>query len=159
MVLFHRMLDNYMRAAGEKEVDYEAFQCMCAITMYGIVQSKRYLQRGPYRSPAIYMTSWCEIFNGARYNEADFVENFRTSRDYFVAIVDLVRGHDAFASVSQRPKLSPELHILAVLYFLGAQGNGASASRVNKVLGVGKGSVSNLVERGITAILSLKDRG
>ena len=71
--------------------------------------------------------------------------------------MDLVWGHDALVSRSQHQKLSPECHILAVLYFLGVQGNTASPTWMMNSLGVGKGSVNSLVEWGINAILSLKE--
>jgi hypothetical protein len=51
-----------------------------------------------------------------------------------------------------------ELHLLATLKFFGAEGNLGSNKRLRDNLGMGKGTVSNYVNRGILAILSLHDQ-
>ena len=73
------MLDDFVSAIGEKEDDYKANQFIFTLAMYGIVQSKRYLHRGPYWLQAVYMTSWSQILNGVRYNDDEFLKNFCTS--------------------------------------------------------------------------------
>ena len=54
-------------------------------------------------------------------------------------------------------KLPSELHLYVLLNFLGSSGNSSTFLRLGKTFGVGSGSIMNMIDRTMTAILELKD--
>jgi hypothetical protein len=75
----------------------------------------------------------------------------------FPSLVQLLKNHPAFERQGkrQRKQFSVELHLFVLLKYMGAEGNGFSATNLNHGLGIGKGSVTNYLRRAVDTLLSL----
>jgi hypothetical protein len=103
------------------------------------------------------MSEWKKIVLGYKYNEEEFLKIFRVLRQLFFSLVQLLKNHPAFGrhGKRQRKHFSVELHLLVLLKYMGAEGNGCSAINLKHGLGIGKGSVTNYLRRAVEAVLSL----
>jgi hypothetical protein len=71
--------------------------------------------------------------------------------------LEIIKDDPVFISkkISKPFKGGPELHLMALLRYIGGYGNQNSVLKISRDLGLGKGSVPNYVRRAITAILKL----
>jgi hypothetical protein len=103
------------------------------------------------------MPEWKKIVLGHKYNDEEFIKIFRIPRHLFPSLLRLLKSHPAFGKhgKKQRKHFSVELHLLVLLKYMGAEGNGCSAINLKHGLGIGKGSVTNYLRRAVDAVLSL----
>jgi hypothetical protein len=105
---------------------------------------------------------WNEILNKESiYNNDEFLSVFHVTRSTFKRIVALVKDNPVLQgqnSEKQSKHFVPEIHLLATFKFFGAEGNQGGSKQLCENLGMGKGSISNYVDRGVKAILSLRDQ-
>lgn len=123
---------------------------------YERVQSTRYTSR-----PLHYRRrkdSWRKLlYNHEHTNDDEFLKNFRLRRSEFFRLVKLVKSDPAFLTAGKRPfRGGAELHLMALLKFLGSYGNGNSALDIGKFLSIARGSVHNYINRAISAVLKLE---
>jgi hypothetical protein len=98
-----------------------------------------------------------KIVLGHKHNDEEFIKIFRIPRHLFPSLLWLLKSHPAFGKhgKKQRKHFSVELHLLVLLKYMGAEGNGCSAINLKHGLGIGKGSVTNYLRRAVDAVLSL----
>ena len=138
----------------------ETFQ----ILLHQHLQSERYLFRDTYRPRTLHSKDhmWNKIINTTLiYNDDEFLCCFRSTRSTFLRLVALIKDNPILQGKNFRrhsKHFVAELHLLATLKFFGAEGNLGSNKRLRDNLGMGKGTVSNYVNRGVLAILSLHDQ-
>jgi len=103
------------------------------------------------------MPEWKKIVLGYKYNEEEFLQNFRIPRRLFLSFAQMLKNYPAFGTLGkkQRKHFSAELHLLVLLKYMGAEGNGCSAIYLKHGLGTGKGTVTNYLRRAVDAVLSL----
>ncbi len=92
------------------------------------------------------------------YNNGEFLSVFRVTRCTFMRLLALEKDnqvHQGQNSEKQSKHFVPEVHLLVTLKNFGAEGNQGGSKRLHENLGMGRESVSNYVERGVKAILSL----
>ncbi|OWZ17973.1 hypothetical protein PHMEG_0008002 [Phytophthora megakarya] len=98
------------------------------------------------------------LHNRLHTSDAEFLEDFRVKRSEFFGLVRLVQDDPAFKSLGGKPfRGGAELHLMVLLKYLGAYGNGNTAPAIGKLLGIGKGSVFNYLQRAVVAVLRLED--
>jgi len=104
-----------------------------AAIQYTAVQNFRYLYRATSyhadirgRRSSYAMPEWKKIVLGYKYNEEEFLRIFRIPRRLFLSFVQILRNHPAFGKngKKQRKHFSAELHLLVLLKYMGAEGNG-----------------------------------
>ncbi len=66
----------------------------------------------------------------------------------------MLKNHPAFGrnGKKQRKHFSVELHLLVLLKYMGAEGNGCSTIYLKQGLGIGKVSVTNFLRRAVDAV-------
>ena len=82
-----------------------------------------------------------------------FRENLRVSPATFDALVSAIEMDPVFANNSQNPQMPVEEQLAITLYRFGHDGNAASLQSVANWAGIGKGTVSVVTRRVMTAIL------
>jgi hypothetical protein len=71
--------------------------------------------------------------------------------------VKLLKKHPSFTwnGKKQRKYFSAKLHLLVLLKYMGAEGNGNSANNIIQGLGISKSSALNYLRRSVDAVSSL----
>jgi DDE superfamily endonuclease len=97
-----------------------------------------------------------------RMSDNEFLFHFRMTRPAFWELVELVKGHPAFARKSsdsrgRHPK-RPECQLLVLLKYFGCEGNQASSKALSDFFGVASGIIDLCRQNALDAVLSLEDR-
>ena len=91
------------------------------------------------------------------YDDREFKQVERMTKDSFLKLLNLISNDDAFGSPLSRHKQAPVwVQLQVVLQRLGCEGNGVSVGRLARLAGFSVGSVVAFTERVYTAILRLK---
>jgi hypothetical protein len=85
-------------------------------------------------------------------NDAEFKDKYRMTRSSFWLIVDLIKEHKVFQS-KKKQQAPVEHQLMALLCFLGVEGNGMSDRKGRSVFRTGKGTLRIYKERCVEAIL------
>jgi hypothetical protein len=90
------------------------------------------------------MPEWKKMVLEYKYNE-EFLKICWVSRQLLFFLVQLLKNHPAFGrhGKRQRKHFSVEWHLLVLLKYIGAEGNGCSAINLKHGLGIGNGSITN----------------
>lgn len=91
------------------------------------------------------------------FNDTEFLAEFRMNRDMFERLYYMIRDSSSFQFNARRECLPVQLHLLVCLYFLGGNGNNCTAIKIGVKFGISSGSVFNMIERTIDAILEMRD--
>ena len=152
--LYFLSMDRYFMDDNDPmqdEVNLDCFLVMKAC------KSTRYMFRAPnYRKSHGY---WQDFFDESMYNDDEFREHFRLSRNSFMQLYNIIRDHPIFTSTKKRrPQVAIQLQLLIFLYKLSSSGTGGKFTRIGKFFRVSKGNAIQCFKRVLTAILSLRDR-
>ena len=88
-------------------------------------------------------------------NDAEFKDKYRMTRSSFWLIVDLIKEHKVFQS-KKKQQAPVEHQLMALLCFLGVEGNGMSDRKGRSVFRTGKGMLRIYKERCVEAILDCR---
>ncbi len=95
--LYFLSMDHYFMDDNDPmqdEVDLDCFLVMEAC------KSSRYMFRAPnYRKSHGY---WQDFFDESMYNDDEFREHFRLSRNSFMQLYNIIRDHPIFTSIKKR---------------------------------------------------------
>jgi hypothetical protein len=118
-------------------------------------KSRRYLYRSSkYRKISKH---WQEYFDDQLFNDDEFREHFRLSRESFFQLYDLIKEHPSFSTKKKRrPQTSTELQLLIFLYKLSSSGTGGKFNRIAKFFKVSYGNARSCSQRVLKAVLSLE---
>jgi hypothetical protein len=115
--------------------------------------SERYLFR-----PTVYKTQQAErnrsaheIVYGNLFTDLEFTEHFRIPRETLIVLLNRLFDKGNFAR--RNGQGSAELHFLALLKFLGSNGNEATPSKMGRLLKISKGTFINYVARMVQLLL------
>lgn len=109
-----------------------------ASTHFAVVNSFRVLFREPKYHPDVRMKGmgqvipqWKQILHGNIYNDEELLKIFCIPQESIKPLVELLKGHHSFGrnGVKQRRHFRTELHLLALLKLLGAEGKAALLSK------------------------------
>jgi len=137
-----------------------------AISHLESVQSKRYLERGPYRTSERANQRFEEdLYEGNSETESipflkedEFLYKYRMTRESFKRIVDLIKDNPLFASKGRGKKQRSVSHqLLVALKFFGSEGNAQSNPFLKDVFATGRGTNGDYIKRVALALQSLKD--
>jgi hypothetical protein len=95
--------------------------------------------RANYRksvASAVFSEDWNE--DSASLNDADFKDKFRMNRSSLGRIVDQIKDHRVFQTSTRRQRALVEHQLMALLCFLGTDGDGMSGQKGCSVFHVGK---------------------
>ncbi|KAF9536543.1 hypothetical protein EC957_010490, partial [Mortierella hygrophila] len=128
-----------------------------AMLLYVMALSTRFIERPRKdRSKTNLHFYFTEVF--PYFSEAAFMSCFRTTKEGFKSLMDLLQAHDIFYNKSTNPQAHPGWQLAVALMRIGTYGNGASAVRVERTLFLGQGTVTLYTNRVITAILVKRDQ-
>lgn len=128
-----------------------------AMLLYIMALSTRFIERPRKdRSKTNLHFYFTEVF--PHLSDAAFRSCFRTTKEGFKSLMDLLQGHNIFYNKSTYPQAHPGWQLAVALMRIGTYGNGASAVRVEGTLFLGQGTVTLYTNRVITAILSKRNQ-
>ena len=90
-------------------------------------------------------------------NDTEFLAEFRMSKPMFEELYYMLKDKKAFDFKCRRECLPIQLHLMVYLSFIGSNGNNCTALRLGRKFGIASGSVLNLIERTVSAILEYKN--
>ena len=97
-------------------------------------------------------------YESVNYNDEEFLNAFRMSRDSLFLLLETMQECEAFKSNSKSSHQRPiSYQLLVFLFRIGKEGNGAGALEISGYFGIGKGSVKNYVKICVAALLEIKD--
>jgi hypothetical protein len=85
--------------------------------------------------------------------EPEFHQVTCTSRQGFISLLGLIQENPVFYNNSACPQTSPTWQLAVALARLGQNGNGASIGQIQRIFGVGAGTVCLFTKRIIKALL------
>jgi hypothetical protein len=128
-----------------------------AMLLYIMALSTRFIERPRKdRSKTNLHFYFTEVF--PHLSDAAFRSCFRTTKEGFKSLMDLLQGHNIFYNKSTYPQAHPGWQLAVALMRIGTYGNGASAVRIEGTLFLGQGTATLYTNRVITAILSKRDQ-
>ncbi|KAF9344375.1 hypothetical protein BGX26_004449, partial [Mortierella sp. AD094] len=86
----------------------------------------------------------------------EFRAMFRTSRDGFTRVLNLIKDHTVFHNSSTCKQVDPAWQLAIALSRFGSNGNGASVSKTQAIFAIGSGTATLYTDRVITALLDLE---
>jgi hypothetical protein len=88
----------------------------------------------------------------------ELLADFWVSHPYFHIILEIIKDDPVFISknITKHFKGGPDLHLMALLRYIGGYGNQNYVVKISRDLGLRKGYAPNYVRRAITAILKLR---
>jgi hypothetical protein len=125
---------------------------------------KRIKRSRYFRRAKKYRTNRCDFDledciseNSTKYNDDEFLFNFRITRESFHLLLNEMETKEAFRVKSKYKKQRPvSFQLLVFLFRVGKEGTGGSASAVASHFKIGRGSVHNYVRRCIKALHEIK---
>ena len=116
-------------------------------------RASQYRQRVPF--------DWDDVLSADsnHYNDAEFQQLFRLSRESFHELHEMIKDHRVFKAKSDRTRKPRPAYqqLMVYLYRVGKEGNGGNGRAVGAFFRIGYGTVNNYVKNVITAILSIKN--
>jgi hypothetical protein len=95
--------------------------------------------------------------NSERYNESEFLYDFRLKRESFFLLLEQVETADAFKFSKYKKQRPIAFQLLVFLFRVGKEGSAGSASAVASHFKIGRGSVHNYVRRTVKALHEIKE--
>jgi hypothetical protein len=100
---------------------------------------------------------WQDYFDDQLFNDNEFREHFRLSRNSFYQLYDFIKEHPIFSTQKKRRPQTPiVLQLLIFLYKLSSSGTGGKFNRIAKFFKVSYGNARYCFQRVLTAVLSLE---
>jgi hypothetical protein len=152
----HRMTDADMCFILDEEDELEDELDDMLLDEHSKLSSQQFFERGEHRNEP---TKWEKELHDKNFmKDNEFLVEYRVSCPYFHIILEIIKDHAVFISkkILKPFKGGPELHLMALLRYIGGCGNQISVLKISRDLVLGKGSVPNYVRRAITAILKLR---
>ncbi|KAF9199224.1 hypothetical protein BGZ49_010694 [Haplosporangium sp. Z 27] len=117
------------------------------------VSSSRFIQRNPiYRRISYFLT---EVFPDMP--DGEFRAMFRTTREGFKGVLELVKDNPIFHNASRHQQAHPSVQLAVALARFGSNGTGATVSKLQTTFQIGAGTVTLYTKRVIKALLDVHD--
>ena len=122
------------------------------------IKISQYLFRGKYRNRNFFDWEDAVSNNSKRFNDDEFLHEFRMQRESFHKLTELLKDDDNFKNINgKKKKGNINQHLLVFLKRVGLEGTSGSASSIATFFGIGQGTVRNYVIRTTKALLNLKE--
>lgn len=128
----------------------------CLYDYMNIAKSRYMFRESMYRDRSLYWKMM--LGDNSHMNETEFLAHFRMSKTMFEELFYLLKDKKSFQFKSVRENLPVQIHLMIFLFFIGSNGNNCTALKIAQKFGVATGSVVNVIERTVSAILEMKNQ-
>jgi hypothetical protein len=122
------------------------------------VEKSRHIFRAPTycKKPKVFDIEDAISENSTRYNDAEFLADFRLTKQSFKLLLEKLEPMSLFSLSKTKKQASMSLQLLVFLFRAGKSGTAGSSGAVASHFGLSHGCVKNYVRRCVKALLKLK---